>query len=251
MKGWLPGALTLGNLMAGYAAILMATEHHYLIAWWLVFAAAVLDGLDGRVARLTGTTSGFGGELDSLCDAVSFAVAPSLLAFHMGVGGLGRAGWAACFLFTACGVIRLARFNAATTGGEDFVGLPIPTAAAVAAAPALLTHGEPIPPAFVPVHAAVLLVTALLMVSRLRYPAFKSLRFGPKPYRVLALWAAILAGFLAFAEWMLPALILGYLLTPAVRRWRARRAAARPPQAPDEPGPAAEIEPAGRQDAVL
>ncbi|UCF68554.1 MAG: CDP-diacylglycerol--serine O-phosphatidyltransferase [Acidobacteriota bacterium] len=244
VAGWLPGALTLGNLLAGYAAILMASEGRFLVSCVLIFIAAALDGLDGRVARLTGTTSSFGGELDSLCDAVSFAVAPSLLAFHMGLGQLGRVGWAVCFLFAACGVIRLARFNAAPPAGGDFIGVPIPTAAAVASVPALLTGGAPIPPLYLPLHACVVLTTALLMVSRVRYPAFKQLQFGPKPYRVLALWAAILAGFLAFWEWMVPALILGYLLTPVARwlrdrPWRSRTAAAAPlarSGADDSPG---------------
>lgn len=215
VAGWLPGALTLSNMLSGFAAMLMAIDERYLLACALIFIAAVLDGLDGRVARLIGQTSDFGEHLDSLCDAVSFTVAPSLLAYHMGLNSLGRVGWAICFLFTACGVIRLARFNANTQTHEDFVGLPTPTAAAAAAVPALLTGGAQMPLAAVPLHGAVLAATALLMVSRVRYPAFKRLRFGPRPYRVLAIWAAFLALFVALAEWMVPLLILGYLLLPA------------------------------------
>jgi len=88
--GWAPGILTVGNLLAGFASILMALEGRFLFAFWLVFAAAVLDGLDGRVARLTGAVTRFGGQLDALCDAVSFAVAPSVFAYLFGLSELGE-----------------------------------------------------------------------------------------------------------------------------------------------------------------
>ncbi|MDH3283742.1 MAG: CDP-diacylglycerol--serine O-phosphatidyltransferase [Acidobacteriota bacterium] len=214
--GWLPGALTLGNLLAGFGAILMAMQDRFWVAFWLIVAAAVLDGLDGRLARLTGTASSFGGQLDSLCDAVSFAVAPSLVAFQMGVGTLGRFGWAACFLYVACGVIRLARFNIASQGREhdDFIGLPSPFAAALVAAPALFWAEGPGWPGLSAAHAMLLVLAGLLMVSRVRYPSFKTLRFGPKPYRVLALWAVVLTVFIVAAEWVAPLLVLGYLVLP-------------------------------------
>jgi CDP-diacylglycerol--serine O-phosphatidyltransferase len=189
----------------------------FFVAAVLILAAGILDGLDGRVARLTGTTSSFGEQLDSLADAISFTVAPSVLAFHLGVGTLGRFGWGACFLFTACGVIRLARFNAFTRTHHDFIGLPTPAAAATLASPILIVGGAPLPDWFPILYGVLAPFAALLMISPFRYRAFKDLRFGPKPYRALALWAAILAGLIFMYEWFVPALILAYLVSPLTR----------------------------------
>jgi CDP-diacylglycerol--serine O-phosphatidyltransferase len=102
----------------------------------LIFWAILLDVLDGRIARMTGTTSEFGGELDSLADVVSFGVAPALLAYSWGFATLPRVGWLVAFLFVACGTLRLARFNVqkSSVDGRYFVGLPIPAAAAPVAA---------------------------------------------------------------------------------------------------------------------
>ena len=235
VAGWLPGALTLGNVLAGFSAILLASMDRFFFAAVLILAAGILDGLDGRLARLTGTTSSFGEQLDSLADAISFSVAPAVLAFHLGVGDFGRFGWGACFLFAACGVIRLARFNSFVRTHHDFIGLPTPAAAATIACPILLTGGTALPDWFPLLYAGMVLVVALLMISPFRYRAFKDLRFGPKPYRALALWAAILAGLIFMYEWFVPALIAAYLVSPLtrnlVRAVRGRRQA--------EPGRAA------------
>jgi CDP-diacylglycerol--serine O-phosphatidyltransferase len=231
VAGFLPGAITLGNVLAGFSAIMLASMDRFFIAAVLILAAGILDGLDGRVARLTGTTSSFGEQLDSLADAISFTVAPSVLAFHLGVGTLGRFGWGACFLFTACGVIRLARFNAFTRTHHDFIGLPTPAAAATITCPILLVGGAPLPEWFPAMYGVLVLLVALLMISPFRYRAFKDLRFGPKPYRALALWAAILAGLIFMYEWFVPALILAYLVSPltrnVVRLLRGKQAAPR------------------------
>ncbi len=225
--GWLPGSLTLGNVLAGYASILLASQGRFFVAGALIFAAAIFDGLDGRVARMTGTTSEFGEQLDSLADAISFAVAPSVLAFHMGLAELGRAGWGVCFLFAACGVIRLARFNASSSEHNDFVGVPSPTAAATVACPAIVLEEAVFPPWALPVYAVVVAGIGLLMVSTVRYRSPKNLRFGPRPYRWLAVWAAILAGLIIRYEWVVPGLIALYLLSPVfLRRRRAVRASA-------------------------
>ncbi|GAB4222234.1 MAG: CDP-diacylglycerol--serine O-phosphatidyltransferase [Acidobacteriota bacterium] len=224
--GIVPGALTIGNMLAGYAAILAATEQRFPLAALLVLAAAALDGLDGRIARLTGTTSRFGEQLDSLADAVSFAVAPSMLAFFMGLERLGRVGWAACFLYAACGVIRLARFNALPPRDSRwFIGLPIPAAAAAVISPALLAGPRPMPDEALPFLAIVMVVIALLMISPIRYRSYKDLAFGRRLYRALAVWAALLAGLLAAHEWVVPALALAYLVSPLVERTLAARAA--------------------------
>ncbi|MCU0231295.1 MAG: CDP-diacylglycerol--serine O-phosphatidyltransferase [Acidobacteria bacterium] len=212
--GWLPGALTLGNVLAGFSSIIMASQGRLAIAAVLVLGAFFLDGLDGRLARMTGTTSEFGEQLDSIADGISFAVAPSLFAFFAGLDGMHRMGWAVAFLFTACGVIRLARFSAGMQDPRFFIGLPSPTAAAIAVCPALITGGERVPHGLVPVYAAVVAAAGLLMVSKVRFRSFKDLRFGRRPYRVLALWALVIAGFVALGEWMVPAMIVAYLLSP-------------------------------------
>ena len=223
IAGFLPGTITVGNMLAGYASILMATQERFYLACILILVAGVLDGLDGRVARLTQTTSDFGGQLDSLADTVSFAVAPSMLAFHMGLGGLGRAGWAVCFLFAACGVIRLARFNALPPRDPRFfIGLPIPAAAAALVSPVLFFKNEPIAEGFVPFQALVMVVIALLMISPVRYRTFKDLSFGRRAYRLLALYAAVLAGLIAAHEWVIPGLIALYLVLPGAE-WLVRR----------------------------
>lgn len=234
----LPGAITVGNLLAGYASILMAARGRFWLAGLLILTAAALDGIDGRVARLVGGESPMGEHLDSLADAVSFAVAPSALAFHMGLASLGRAGWAVCFLFTACGVLRLARFNVGAHDYRYFIGLPIPTAAAIAACPVLFTNDAPMTSGWIPVHAVIMVITGGLMVSRVRFRTFKDLRFGQRPYRILALWSAILVGFVTFPEWMLPILIVGYLLSPLVSgiQVRIKKRRAPPPWSPATPG---------------
>lgn len=223
--GWLPGMLTMGNVLAGFVAIIMASQGRLAVAALLVLGAFFLDGLDGRLARMTGTTSEFGEQLDSIADGISFAVAPSLVAFFAGLGDLHRTGWALSFVFAACGVIRLARFSAGLQDPRYFIGLPSPTAAAIAVCPALLTEGERVPRELVPLYAAVIVVTGLLMVSKIRFRSFKDLRFSQRPYRVLAAWVLVLAGFVALGEWMLPAIILAYLFSPLVDAIMRRRAA--------------------------
>ncbi|MCE5248463.1 MAG: CDP-diacylglycerol--serine O-phosphatidyltransferase [Candidatus Polarisedimenticolia bacterium] len=213
----LPGIVTLGNLLGGFAAILAAAEKHFLLAVIFVFAAAVFDALDGRIARLTGSTSEMGEQLDSLCDAVSFAVAPSIIVFHMGLQSLGRVGYAACFLYAACGVLRLARFNVMPSDHHYFTGLPIPSGAATVLTPALLLRGEPITEEWMVWGLAALVAgTGLLMVSRIRYRTFKDIQIRGRAHVLLPLWAAALAGLVARAEIFLPALLALYLVSPAI-----------------------------------
>ncbi len=107
----LPSLFTTGNLFLGFWAIIRTLEGQFEIAAALIGGAIVLDMLDGRIARLTGTTSEFGAELDSLADAISFGVAPALLVYRWALDDLPRVGWLAAFLFVMCGVLRLARFN--------------------------------------------------------------------------------------------------------------------------------------------
>src|SRR5712671_3316816 len=133
----LPSLLTLGNMFCGYACVVYSMRGEYETAAPFIGFAIVLDMLDGRIARLTGTASAFGVEFDSLADVISFGIAPAILSFAWGLQSLGRLGWAAGFMFVACAAMRLARFNVISAKGGDkryYVGLPSPAAAAVPAA---------------------------------------------------------------------------------------------------------------------
>ena len=128
----LPNLMTSGNLFFGFLSIVKSLQGQYVWAGAAILLATIFDVLDGGVARLTGATSEFGVQYDSLCDLVSFGVAPAMLMYTGGLDGYGRIGWIACFVFLACGALRLARFNVQSAIGKasgDFVGLPIPMAA--------------------------------------------------------------------------------------------------------------------------
>jgi CDP-diacylglycerol--serine O-phosphatidyltransferase len=131
----LPNLFTLAALFGGFYAVVMAMNARFDQAALGVFAALVLDSLDGRVARMTNTQSAFGEQMDSLSDMVSFGAAPALIAYEWSLKGLGRWGWIAAFVYCACAALRLARFNV-NTGTVDkrwFQGLPSPAAAALVA----------------------------------------------------------------------------------------------------------------------
>ena len=228
----LPSLLTVGNVLAGYASIIAAQQGDFARAALLLGAAAVLDNLDGRVARATGTTSPFGVQFDSLADVLSFGVAPAFLVFRWGMEGLGRWGWVASFLFLICGAMRLARFNIQPSGGDKrfFIGLPIPAGAMVLGA-LVFYHPEPITDLGLAV-AVLLLVLVLsgLMVSRLRYYSFKSVdaRGKRRSFLTVALMAVVLAAIAAEPQIVLLAIATLYMLSGLVPRWaRWRRAPAR------------------------
>ena len=131
----LPNLFTLAALFGGFYSVVMAMNARFDLAALGVFAAMILDSLDGRVARMTNTQSAFGEQMDSLSDMVSFGAAPALIAYEWSLKGLGRWGWIAAFVYCACAALRLARFNA-NTGVVDkrwFQGLPSPAAAALVA----------------------------------------------------------------------------------------------------------------------
>jgi CDP-diacylglycerol--serine O-phosphatidyltransferase len=156
---------------------------YFLWAAGLLVAAAIFDGLDGRVARATNTTSEFGVQLDSLADVLSFGMAPAILAYRYGFFQLGitdpqlrYVGWAAGFFFLACGALRLARFNV-QVGFVDprfFMGMPIPAGAAGVASVILCWPGAPQQPTHAYLFAAELFLVGILMVSTIRFPSFKT-----------------------------------------------------------------------------
>ncbi len=226
----LPSLFTVANMFCGYACVVFAMRGEYATAAPFIGVAIILDMLDGRIARLTGTTSQFGVQFDSLADVISFGMAPAILTFAWGLAPLGRLGWAAGFLFVTATAMRLARFNiqSATADKRYFVGMPSPAAAGVPAAtvfayPGGLTDFGGVLPALV-----IVLVPALLMVSTIRYVSFKQIDLRrPHPYRNLIVMAAGLAAVVSYPRLMLAVMAYGYLLTGIVgtlvmrirRRW--------------------------------
>src|SRR5215510_6129934 len=171
----LPSLLTTGNLICGFLALVLTSQERYVEAAVAVFVAMVMDILDGKVARLTNTTTQFGVEFDSLADVVSFCVAPAFMLYALVLGPLGRAAWLAAFLYVICGALRLARFNV-YSGVSDrrfFVGLPTPAAAGTVASVVLLLGNDEITRWQSAAIAAGTYVVAILMVSTFRYYSFK------------------------------------------------------------------------------
>jgi CDP-diacylglycerol--serine O-phosphatidyltransferase len=189
----LPALFTVGNIFLGFWAIIKVVRGaRPSEAAVLIGFSIVLDILDGRIARYTGTTSEFGGELDSLADVISFGVAPAILAYSWAFSSIPRVGWLVSFLFVMCGTMRLARFNVQrhAVDGRYFVGMPIPAAAGQVAAVVNVTQPLHQKPEAVLV-ACGLTILGLLMVSTLRYRSFKGFDLrSRRPYGYL-LWIVI------------------------------------------------------------
>lgn len=173
----LPTLFTVGNLFCGYLSVWSSIRGTFQTAAILIIAAAVLDMLDGRIARLTNSTSRFGEEYDSLADLVSFGIAPAVLAYSWGLADFHRLGWMASFLFVVCGSMRLARFNIQTrvTDKKYFIGLPIPAAAGTIATLVLATPERLVSRFWMAGLLALTVVLSYLMISTLRYRSFKDL----------------------------------------------------------------------------
>lgn len=173
----LPNLITSANLFLGFLSITFSIDGDYEKAAWAIIFATIFDLLDGRVARMTKTTSRFGIELDSLCDLISFGLAPSLLLYIGGLKDFGRLGIAATLIFTLCGALRLARFNVFfnTLPKSYFQGLPIPIASATIAT-MIFFSGE-VGFAWQESILTLFLITilGLLMISTLRFPSFKDI----------------------------------------------------------------------------
>jgi len=184
----LPNLFTTGNLFCGFWAIISVFQEKFFFAAVAILLASAFDVLDGKVARLSGATSKFGVQYDSLADLVSFGIAPAVLAFSWALRPYGRFGWLAAFLFVVCGALRLARFNIQSTSGEIkyFKGLPIPAAASMIALTILL-YLRLIETGWVKdiVILVMIYVLAFLMVSNIRYFSFKELDLARrKPFSV-------------------------------------------------------------------
>ncbi|NIM00809.1 MAG: CDP-diacylglycerol--serine O-phosphatidyltransferase [Acidobacteria bacterium] len=213
----LPTLLTTGNLVCGFTAVVMSFRGEIGRAAIFIIIAGVLDLLDGRIARMTGTTTEFGSEFDSLADIVSFGVAPAMLAYSWVLEPFGRVGWLVAFLFVICAAMRLARYNIQAHSGErrHFVGLSSPVAAGSLATAAFAFPTAP--GVGSPTALPLMLLTAtlaLLMVSRFRYRSFKDLALLDRRSYIYVLPLAVtMVGVLIWPRWVMPALAGAYLLS--------------------------------------
>ena len=213
----LPTLFTIGNLLFGFAAVVLSFRGEIKRAALFIIIAGVLDLVDGRIARITGTTSEFGSEFDSLADIGSFGISPAMLAYAWILEPFGRVGWFVAFLFVVCAAMRLARFNIQAHSGErrHFVGLSSPVAAGslAAVAYAFPTQRGPGDPAAI----ALLLMVGtlgLLMVSRFRYRSFKDLGLLDRQSYIFVLpLAIVMVGVLIWPRWVMLAIAGSYLLS--------------------------------------
>jgi CDP-diacylglycerol---serine O-phosphatidyltransferase len=215
----LPNLITTGNLFFGFFSVIASIKGQFDHAAYAIVAAAFFDLMDGRLARLTRSTSKFGAEYDSLCDLISFGMAPALMMYLWALSPFGRVGWVACFLFVACGALRLARFNVQVGVVEKnyFQGLPIPMAAGIVASSVLAFNDLEMEARG---HVGLFFMTVLLafvMVSTFRYRSFKDLDLKERmPFRYLVFAVGILVVVALRPEVMLFVLFMSYALLGAV-----------------------------------
>lgn len=240
----LPNLFTTAALFAGFYAIVSATANHFTEAAAAIFVAMILDGLDGRVARLTNTESDFGVQYDSLSDMVAFGLAPSLVMYEWSLNSIGNLGWIAAFLYAAAAGLRLARFNtqAATMDRGYFQGLASPSAAALVAGLVWVGASNDIEGADLVLASFPLTVLAgILMVSNVRYLSFKTLDLRGRVPFVTVIAVMLVFVFVALdPPIVLFALALLYAVSGPVltlRHLHRRRRARTAPR--DEPPPSA------------
>jgi len=213
----LPNLITTASLFAGFYSIIASIQERFVYAAVAILVSLVLDGLDGRIARLTNTTSKFGAEYDSLSDLVAFGVAPSLLAFNWAMFFYGKWGWIAAFMFVVCGALRLARYNIQIGIIESsvFNGLPIPAAAAVVATTVLFFDYAGVEGQFHnPYLLFFVIVLSLLMVSNVKYYSGKDMKLlARKPFMSFFLLVLLLIIIVAIPVIMAFVVMLGYVIS--------------------------------------
>ncbi|MGH7630557.1 MAG: CDP-diacylglycerol--serine O-phosphatidyltransferase [Gemmatimonadales bacterium] len=225
----MPSAFTLGNLFFGFWSIVYAFNGNYRWAGWFIVFAAILDMLDGRVARLSGTNSRFGAELDSLVDVISFGVAPALLVYFLDFAAAGRFAWVLCYIYVVGTALRLARYNVLAASGAKsnpgwFTGMPSPAAGCTLAVfyPFSQTEWYRASLAYLDLQhqglVVLLLLLSLLMVSNVKYPRFPPIGFrSQRGLFGLAVHVVILGGGLLWPEYFLFPLGLFYMAFGVVR----------------------------------
>ena len=218
----LPNLFTASSIFVGVISIVEASKEHFVLASWLILLALIFDGLDGRIARMTNTTSQFGVEFDSLADIISFGIAPAMLLYFFIGHEYGRFGILVSALYVIFGAIRLARFNISTakTDPNVFIGLPIPTAAIFISMWILLFHKYTLEN-----YSIVLLLLALsvaiLMVSNFRYPSFKKVQLDkPMVFKTMILFVLVASLLYLFAAEGFALIILIYVLYGPLRGLR-------------------------------
>ena len=218
----LPNLFTTSSIFVGVISIVEASQGNFVNASWLILLALVFDGLDGRIARMTNTTSQFGVEFDSLADIVSFGVAPAMLLYFFTGNEYGRLGILVSALYVIFGAIRLARFNISTakTDPNVFIGLPIPTAAIFISMWILLFHKYGLEK-----YGLIVLIlslgVAVLMVSNFRYPSFKKVQLDkPMVFKTMIILVLISSLLYLFSAEGFAMIILAYVLYGPLRALR-------------------------------
>jgi CDP-diacylglycerol---serine O-phosphatidyltransferase len=213
----LPSLLTSLSLLAGFYSLIATLNGDFTNAAWAILVSGIFDGLDGRVARLTHSTTKFGVEYDSLSDLLAFGVAPGILVYWWALRPLGRWGWLAGFLYVACGAIRLARFNVQinTVESKYFQGLPIPAAAGLVATVIIFLSHVGIEPQAVQIPLLfIAYMLAALMVSTVKYNSFKDLQLARrKPFNALIAVLLLIFFVVSAPQIMLFSLCFAYVLS--------------------------------------
>lgn len=216
----LPNLFTTGNILCGFYAIIASMDERFYHAAWAILVAAVFDVLDGKVARLTHSTSDFGLNYDSLADVISFGMAPALLVYTWVLKPFGRIGWMAAFLFLICGALRLARFNtnASTSKDTDFTGLPIPAAAGLVSSLVIMLKDIFLADKIEPILVVIIVyLLAFLMVSNIKYKSLKKLELSSKSTFNILITAILSVYIIAVVpELMLFIIAAGYAMSGPV-----------------------------------
>lgn len=218
IRGIFPGTFTMGNVVCGFLAILSAFEGEITTACWLIILAGFLDGLDGKVARLSGASSRFGVELDSLADFLSFGVAPAIIMYLVKLHSMGKWGWVISVVYIMASAYRLARFNllAQTEEKKDFLGLPVPGAAMALVTYVIFSYKIWGGLEYSEYLVSMVILFSALMISQIEYDAMPD-RFNTRKNRIkllfiliasaAALWKPRLLLFPIFAAYIIIGLV--------------------------------------------
>lgn len=235
----LPNLFTAGSLFCGFFSLVRTLQEDFYAAAILILVAGFLDGIDGKIARYTNTSTRFGLEFDSLADVISFGVAPGILVYAWALEPFGRLGWLAAFLYVVCGAMRLGRFNIQVTNVESryFSGLPIPAAAGLIATVILVYYN--LGDTGISKHLPILIITyilAFLMVSTIKYYSFKDLELiRRKPFHWLVIAILVIIVVAYEPEYTLCTLFAVYALSgPCVSFILFRRRRLSKPLLPEE-----------------
>jgi CDP-diacylglycerol--serine O-phosphatidyltransferase len=213
----LPSFLTSLSLLSGFYSIIATLNGEFINAAWAILISGIFDGIDGRVARLTHSTTKFGVEYDSLSDVIAFGVAPGILVYWWALKPLGRWGWLAAFLYVTCGAIRLARFNVQvnTVESKYFQGLPIPAAAALVATVVIFLSHIGIEPQVLQIPLLLISYSlAALMVSTVKFNSFKELQLARrKPFNAILILILLIFFVVSEPQIMLFCLTFAYVFS--------------------------------------